>query len=171
MMLMSRISLKNMLLIAILLAIIIPLVLFGDTYIHEQGHVLAAAGKYGINFHFQLHLTPDYAGRSGSAIPNTIQDCEKFNSLSLADKQYITHAGVRAELAFFIPILIILGLLLLLYSRRMLKDRKYMQLYLLSLLFVLCLAAILYSLGQNVFNPGPLRDWNVVNFTDCRMFG
>ncbi|MBU3907326.1 MAG: hypothetical protein KKA64_03690 [Nanoarchaeota archaeon] len=161
------------------LKLIAMLILFGilfclilipfSSYVHEKlGHV-ETAEKYGVNITYSLNIPrnfEDMFNQLGKANPASKKDCEAFNSLSLENKKKITYAGIKAELLFFLP-LIIISLFLTYFSYKR-KGVNLLTELLISILIVSC-SILLMSLLKNVYNSNPIADWNVL-FLNCSNF-
>lgn len=158
---------KNYLNIILTLAFIgiAYLFLFVPTWFHEQGHI-REAGKQGIDFYFQFYgfTLGSLLGVApvGEAIPSSAEDCEKFNSLALENKQKITHAGVFPSIFAFT---IIYSFSILLFSK--FKFPKWWWFIILFLYFLFVLSTV----WGNIFSPNLLNDWHIVNIPNCSLFG
>ncbi len=145
-------------------------ILFLNTYLHEQAHIHSAKKQ---NIYFKLkdiEWKPKIHGwGSGFVIPINQEECGKFNSLPLIKKQKITHAGVKAEFLFIMPVLFISLFILFCYSRKLLNN-NWIVLTLLILLNILFFLMIIYTLKGNVFTLNPQADWNFINFTNCSIY-
>jgi len=143
--------------------LIIPFMIISN-YVHETAHV-RAADKLNVNltissiFEFENY----YKFGMGKAMPKSKNDCEIFNSLPLESKKKITHAGVKAQLIIFLPLLLFLIFLV------SLKKTNFYSLQILSVIIALLFSLIITSAYSNVLSPNPMNDWNIL-FLNCSNF-
>ena len=150
--------------------LIMFLILFLDTYIHEQGHILSGKEQNVCLKLKSIEWTPriDEWG-SGKAVPCSEEDCQKFNFLPLENKQKITHAGVKFEFLFITPLLVVSLFLLLSYYKK-LWGNNWVLLVLLILFVLLLLLIEIYAIKGNVFTSSLKADWNFINFSNCSIY-
>ena len=106
----------------------------------------------------------------GEVEPCSIKDCEIFNNLSLENKTKITHAGVTANLSLFMPLALISSLLLLIFIKPLAKKELFFIILIILLILVFLAIPISEVLG-NVYTANLRADWNLINFTNCSIFG
>jgi len=152
-------------LLAVLFAILIsyPIAIF-SSYIHEYSHMYQAKDE-GVC----LNLKEIRPFGGGKVEPCSIKDCEVFNSLSLESKRKITHAGVTANLALFMPLSLISSLLLLVFIKPLAKKDLFLVI-LIILLILVFLAIPISEIWGNVYTANPKADWNLINFTNCSLY-
>ncbi len=150
---------------------IMLVILFLNTYIHEQAHINSAK-EQNISFKLRnIEWKPQIDGwGSGFSIPTNQEECEKFNSLLLENKQKITHGGVKAEFLFISSLLFISLFILIKYVNR-LWHHNWVLFVLLILFNLLFFVMIFYTFKGNVFTSNPQADWNFLNFSDCSIYG
>ena len=164
----SVLSMIFIIFIILLFAIILSFpVKILSNYVHETGHITEAKKQ---NFSLTMEVFTLNESLSilkfgrGQAIPSSKEDCNKFNSLAKEDKIKITHAGVKYELLFFMPILIISFVCIFILIRN--NKQNSILFYLLTSIIILSLATILVTLYFNVFSSNPINDWNRL-YLDC----
>jgi hypothetical protein len=158
----------------IVLAFVIYFSLFLSTYVHEMGHVNAAK-EQNISFKIsEIKYLPDFknlkAWGLGASIPSSQANCEKFNSITIENRQKITHAGVNAQMLVFGPLFFVLLLLIIAFWKRLFVSNRFI-LWFLMVLALLFLVIIVFTIFGNVLSPNPLNDWHTYMFGNCSLFG
>jgi len=166
---MRRVCLNTIKVVAFI--VVVFAFIFVPVWFHEQGHI-SEAKKQGINFYFRsngvtlgtlLMKIP-----IGEAVSLSAKDCERFNSLSMIDKEKITHAGVMPGIIAF-TVLWSIPIFLFAYYRN--KTMKKSLIIYLLVYVVLYLVYVIWTLWLNVYSQNPLNDWHFVNILDCSRFG
>ncbi len=149
----------NKLKATILILVIGSILIFSSTFIHEQGHVLAAR-SYGLNFSIKnINYLPQNNLKdwgNGGAGPNTVKDCEQFNSLPFNSRRFIFYSGFLAELIIFLTFGIINILVLVILKKKNCKNKELLfALYYLLIIIFIILSFTVYS---NILSNNPLND-------------
>lgn len=149
----------------IITLLMVLFIAYTASYIHENSHINSAQKKgvqleYGGINYIPNMSSLDSWGHGGST-PASVEDCRKFNSLSIEDKKDIAYAGIYGEGGF---LLILFGSISVLIWRRGHKLREKDQ-TIYDFALILWIAPILVlalSISANFFTNNPLADANIV---------
>ena len=140
--------------IIITVLISIPLFILSKS-IHEIGHV-KEAGEYNVRLVYSIDNMISL--EHGRVVPASIEDCKRFNYLSIENRKKILHAGVSYELIIFLPVMILSSFLAYLrYKKKGYNDFLFIVLAGISLSVF---SILLNSVYSNILSSNPENDWH-----------